>query len=691
MGALCALLAGPGLACSYTQTDEAVATSQQALTPDEWNAQATAFYDVSNVISIDITMDSTKWDELRNAEPKGGSDYIGDRYDWYDADEVRITGTSYGSAPVVVSTAVEVKKRGWLTSENSTKPSLKIKFKQSGADAVKDKIGTRYIALNNNWDPDFMWQDPYFLRTCLGYELFREAGLPYSRCNFATVRVNGEPIPMGLYVNVEPIEELYVYNNFNHNTAGNLYEFELGEDFDLAMKDRTDIKGFSAYEDKQDFERAAEQIAAGNMASVIDVDQFIKYYAMEVLLGHRDSYTGNQNNVHVYNDVTAVANPDPALGQVRFKFIPWGIDKILPGWDGIYEESMLAKKVGADPLLKAQLRHQIYMYLGSVFNPKQIDSELRPYIESLRAAIETIWPGYLPADTTDSFVELLKTRRSVADTIFGVALPTTSVRLEGWNGECAHRGRASVGTDAWSIDHKPCASAVGETYLFDLVPATSTPSYYTLAFMQSGSPFSYVSRADSSHALATGAYDVYYGRGGTTTDYPQYFGLIPVGDGAARRYEIQSLETQRCWHFSAGLKTSENNYQVYQAECDSTEKNLIGFVAPPPPPACNELTATDLGRDGNNVTVPGDGCVKVQNSYPSYWGSSRTMKLETATANSYPVPFTWTNTCSGGSGSEAFTAGWQSKYLASINSACATVIDLQGSPAGSITLRYWAN
>jgi uncharacterized membrane protein YgcG len=105
--------------------------------------------------------------------------------------------------------------------------------------------------------------------------------------------------------------------------------------------------------------------------------------------------------------------------------------------------------------------------------------------------------------------------------------------------------------------------------------------------------------------------------------------------------------------------------------------------------ACTVATAVDLGGDGHSVTVRNDGCVRVRDSYPSWW-QARNMKLETTLGGSYAVPFVWSNSCSGVNGSSSFTADWQVKSLGTISSACATLIDLQGSGNGNVTLRYWA-
>ena len=60
---------------------------------------------------------------------------------------------------------------------------------------------------------------------------------------------------------------------------------------------------------------------------MLDLDQFIKLYAMEFFLKHWDGYSDNTNNTYIYNDVNAVESP--GAGNVKFKMIPWGIDQIL--------------------------------------------------------------------------------------------------------------------------------------------------------------------------------------------------------------------------------------------------------------------------------------------------------------------------------------------------------------------------
>jgi hypothetical protein len=108
--------------------------------------------------------------------------------------------------------------------------------------------------------------------------------------------------------------------------------------------------------------------------------------------------------------------------------------------------------------------------------------------------------------------------------------------------------------------------------------------------------------------------------------------------------------------------------------------------------SCTADTATDLGGLGNAVTVPRDGCVKVHTGFPAWW-DTRQMKLEpTDIANyseQYPVPFTWSSTCSNNTGSGQFTANYTAVVIGNISETCAVVIDLLGAAGSNVQIRYY--
>ena len=204
------------------------------------------------------------------------------------------------------------------------------------------------------------------------------AGLPHSRCNFARVLVNGKPIGQGVagvnspgvYVNAEPIMKRYIERNFNGNMNGNLYELEHRDDFISARMPFIGVESLSKFDDKADLKLADDQIAAHGLAGanqMLDLDQFIKIYAMEFLLKHWDGYSDNTNNTYLYNDVNAVASP--GVGNVKFKMIPWGIDQILQPQHSfkMSTNGLIAKLVRNDAARRTQLIDQIRTYRDTIF------------------------------------------------------------------------------------------------------------------------------------------------------------------------------------------------------------------------------------------------------------------------------------------------------------------------------------
>jgi len=174
----------------------------------------------------------------------------------------------------------------------------------------------------------------------IGYDIFRQAGLPYPRCNFAKVIVNGQDY--GAHINFEPMKKAFFQRKFG-NTQGNLYEIEHGEDLVEGSQHMDPLKGISfegngPFGDLADLRAAAAVLnmtkAPNNTfpsaSQAIDMDNFLRYFSLEILLKHFDGYALNTNNRYLYNDVVAVKNPTVAAGNVRLKSIPSGIDQTLP-------------------------------------------------------------------------------------------------------------------------------------------------------------------------------------------------------------------------------------------------------------------------------------------------------------------------------------------------------------------------
>lgn len=176
-----------------------------------------------------------------------------------------------------------------------------------------------------------MVQDPSYIHEALAYEVFRAVGVPAPRTGYLRMYLNGEYI--GLYVNVESVDDTFLARWFSDNT-GNLYEGSYGVDFYDGYEfyfecdectdpnDRSDITAVSQILDQTP---NARTYAA--LRDVVDMDEFLTYMAVEALLWHWDGYT-TSNNYRVYHD--------PTTG--KFSIIPWGTDQTwVDEWYGPFD------------------------------------------------------------------------------------------------------------------------------------------------------------------------------------------------------------------------------------------------------------------------------------------------------------------------------------------------------------------
>src|SRR5262245_10213045 len=406
-----------------------------------------SLYAIDNVLTVNITMPQADWDAVRTEQPKGGICNFewtgGSRYTWRKATSVEISGTGFPARTTFAD--VGVKKKSFCGSINSDKPCLHVdfgKFRDANVAQIEALIGTRYITLNNSI------QDRSYIRQPLGYTLLGMAGLPHSRCNFARVFVNGTLIGQGvagvnspgIYVNAEPIMKRYIERNFNGNMKGNLYEIEHHDDFVKERLNFIGVEDLSKFDNKADLKLADETIAAQGVAGaaqVIDLDQFMKLYAMEFYLKHWDGYSDNTNNSYIYNDLTAVETP--GVANVKFKMIPWGIDQTFQpdrpfklGRDGI-----VAKLVRNDPTRRKQLIDEVRALRETVFARKVQQAVLKPLIDKMEGLLGNLGVPNVVAEIA-VVRQQLKLAESAGYICAGLPEATPVYIIDKDTGECLH-------------------------------------------------------------------------------------------------------------------------------------------------------------------------------------------------------------------------------------------------------------
>lgn len=302
------------LACSRPPPIDPDTALDDSGPPDTWDPRdlsaGQVIYDSELMHRVEVELDVSDWDQLRYQQRNLLAILVGDcleqpfdsPYTWFHAD-VTVDGEHYPD--------VGIRKKGLLGSESSVHPSLKIRFDKYQDGQLHDLVDR--LTLNNGQ------QDPAVISQCLGYELFRQAGLPASRCSFTTVEVNGQEL--GVYSNIEAMEPALL-ERWYADPGGNLWEGQLSDFRDDWLGTFEVQEGDGDPAALEAVARALEQpddavLEALDLA--LDLDQYLSFWAMEVLLGHWDGYAGNSNNYFVYQD--------PSDG--RLEFLPWGIDALF--------------------------------------------------------------------------------------------------------------------------------------------------------------------------------------------------------------------------------------------------------------------------------------------------------------------------------------------------------------------------
>lgn len=329
-----------------------------------------AMFDPDHVLDIEIELDPDDWDDLRT-QARSILDVLGSSC----LSEPPPRPFTYFPATVTIDgeevTNVGVRKKGFFGSLSETKPSLKVKF--SEYDDAQRFSGLQRMTLNN------AISDQSYVKQCIGYDLFDQAGVPSPRCSYARVRVNGQQ--MGLYVHVESIKKRFIGRHFADND-GDLYEGALS-DFRPGWVDTFQKKTNKLDPDRSVLEALVPIMDLPDsqfldaLEQVVDVDSFISMWAAELLMMHADGYARNTNNFYLYND--------PTTG--KWTFIPWGIDSILfpdttlPWEDApppvtVWAEGVLARRLYNHPETRQRYFERLDELLATIWDESAIQAEI---------------------------------------------------------------------------------------------------------------------------------------------------------------------------------------------------------------------------------------------------------------------------------------------------------------------------
>lgn len=325
-------------------------------------------FDPLRVLEVQLTIPKEDWDTLRFQQRDGIAEFSKERldqpvpkpYTWFQADAV-IDGTPIPK--------LGVRKRGFYGSRGVDRPALNLDL----ARFTKGQAwgGLNEMRLHNNR------QDPAQLRQALAYQVFTAAGVPAPRCRLAHVTVNGQDL--GIYSQVEAIDDAFLERQFG-SQSGNLYEasisdFRPGWMATFERKNNQKKPGIADLEAVTEALQSADDVLLERLGKVIDVDAFIRFWAVESLINHWDGFAGDQNNTFLYHD--------PATDRLRF--IAWGADATFSQRNlfvpfqppaSVLAVSLLPRRLYNHPVTREKYRQQMRELLATVWNEEKLLAEV---------------------------------------------------------------------------------------------------------------------------------------------------------------------------------------------------------------------------------------------------------------------------------------------------------------------------
>ena len=231
------------------------------------------------------------------------------------------------------------------------KPALTLNFDKL-ADGQRFH-GLQKISLNNSV------QDASYVHENICRDLFRAAGVPVPRTDYATVELNGRRL--GLFVLVEGWNKQFLRRSFT-NVKGNFYEPTLAVDIDVPRaaefgENPTNHTALLALIAAARLPDHAERLA--RLRQTLDLDRFLSHHALDVMMWNWDGYALGRNNYRIFHDLAAN----------RMVFLPHGLDQmfwkpngpIMTGRSGLVAKALLETAEGCRLYLErfAQLRTNI--------------------------------------------------------------------------------------------------------------------------------------------------------------------------------------------------------------------------------------------------------------------------------------------------------------------------------------------
>ncbi len=393
------------------------------------------FYQTTNVWSTHFVFDSKQWEDLgpgrvrrvtmmssggginlvnTNASRNGLAGVLGYEFPWSSA-RLELGGIT------ISNVGVRFKGNGtyWGAAHRVNRPKRPYKVNLAKQEPDQNLAGAKMLNFGN------LVADGSSLNDALGYEYFREIGVPAPRTAYAFVSITiagqMERRPLGLYVMVENLDSPFLKKWYGSKKMTlfkpvTLTLFKhLGDDW-KAYERIYDPKTKASPEATQrviDFAKlvtnADDATFGARVGEFIDLEAFAKFIAGLTLQSSYDGFLNNGQNYFMVHD------PE----SNRFSFIPWDLDHSwgefpFNGTPQQREESSLFHPwVGENRLLERMLRVAEFKAIYRKELERQLATHFIP--ARLLQRVDEIAAAIRPAIQCESASRLSRFERSVQD------------------------------------------------------------------------------------------------------------------------------------------------------------------------------------------------------------------------------------------------------------------------------------
>ncbi|HYG76516.1 MAG TPA: CotH kinase family protein [Planctomycetota bacterium] len=231
-------------------------------------------------------------------------------------------------------------------------------------------------------------QDPSYISELICGEIFRQAGVPTSRCAHAILTLNGKL--KGFFVLKEGYDVAFIEKNFG-TKKGNFYDGGFLRDIDQQLQIISQKDDVAPYSELKSLWNAAAlpdpAVRFKELERLLDGDRWVSYLALEVLMHDWDGYPTNRNNYRIYHDPK----------RDKIVFIPSGTDQmfadlnfnLLPNFNGV-----IAKAYVTTPEGRQRYLNRMDEILKTLWKPAEWSKRLDEVEAVIKPALAKVDAGH---------------------------------------------------------------------------------------------------------------------------------------------------------------------------------------------------------------------------------------------------------------------------------------------------------